>query len=318
MHKDIKEFSEILFNGRFETTYKLIWAKAIVESCLFDPVNNYIQYENIGKIMCRYYWNQIILFPNFNQFNPEDKQSPVLITALKKIRDQYILNTGLDISKGREMRFEKIENQLNINWKNITKILKTDVAKRFQNVPPNRKFQIYKYDAELDYILVYNPSVISEYGEILLSLINYKLIQKLESFNPGTNRISDKIRVIDQMKPIRRDLKKYHKYLDVLGKKCFWCNENKNEKFTIDHVLPFSKMPEDFIWNFVYSHQSCNSSKNSSIISLLEMDRLHSRNIVLLDTLLDFGFNIESDNNLKELKNCIENNTLKKRWTQIF
>jgi hypothetical protein len=151
-----------------------------------------------------------------------------------------------------------------------------------------------------------------------LSLINYKLIQKLEAFNPGASRISDKIRVIDEMKPIRRSLKKYHKYLDVLGKNCFWCNEIKDEKLTVDHVLPLSRMPEDFLWNFVYSHHSCNSSKSASVISISDIDRLNSRNIDLLKKLLEFDYSTESDYNVKELRNCVENGLLKNRWAQIF
>ena len=83
------------------------------------------------------------------------------------------------------------------------------------------------------------------------------------------------------------------------------------DDISIDHMIPFSFMFSDDLWNLVYAHKSCNSSKSNKIVSESEINKLQSRNIKLLELLENNGI---KDKHYSELKFSIENNLLKKFW----
>jgi len=78
---------------------------------------------------------------------------------------------------------------------------------------------------------------------------------------------------------------------------------------SIDHVIPWSYLYSDDIWNLVYTHISCNSSKNNIIPSEKEIERLKERNIRLLKALTN-----KSDKIVEELKLAIEKDYVNKFW----
>ena len=68
-----------------------------------------------------------------------------------------------------------------------------------------------------------------------------------------------------------------------MGKNCFICGEEiKNETPSIDHVIPWSYMYHDDLWNLVYTHKSCNSSKSNILVNEKDIKKLESRNIELM------------------------------------
>ncbi|WP_082063253.1 HNH endonuclease domain-containing protein [Paenibacillus sp. IHBB 10380] len=46
----------------------------------------------------------------------------------------------------------------------------------------------------------------------------------------------------------------------------------------IDHVIPWLYLYSDYLWNLVYSHQTCNSSKSNVIPSETTIQRLEEKN----------------------------------------
>ena len=57
MNPYIQEFTEIIRNGSMENTYKMSWARALVELCVKDPQKHLIEFKDIGKLMFQYYWD---------------------------------------------------------------------------------------------------------------------------------------------------------------------------------------------------------------------------------------------------------------------
>ena len=157
---------------------------------------------------------------------------------------------------------------------------------------------------------MFNPSILKEYSDVLFEVINYRWVQILETYN-SSPRISKKIKITDRGGVKRKPLGKFKKYLSLIEDKCFVCGEDLKDDISIDHMIPFSFMFSDDLWNLVYAHKSCNSSKSNKIVSESEIKKLELRNKQLLKILEK---NKIKDKNYSELKLSIENNLLRKFW----
>ena len=129
-----------------------------------------------------------------------------------------------------------------------------------------------------------------EHSRLLFQLINYRWSQKLEDLN-NTPRISQKVRGVDRDKePKRKSLKKFISSLDLENpnKICFITDKPIPEKeLSIDHIIPWSYMYSDDLWNLVYVNKSINSSMSNRVKQDDIKDKLIKRNkrlIQILDT----------------------------------
>ena len=177
--------------------------------------------------------------------------------------------------------FIRVENKVSIDTKKLTRILKDNVSWRFLKVE-GKEYPIYKLDRRQSLIEVPHPELLKEYSDILLESINFRWSRILENFN-SSPRISKKVKSIDQGKIKRGSLTKFKPYLDLMGKSCFICGEEiKNETPSIDHVIPWSYIYHDDLWNLVYTHKSCNSSKSNRLVEEEDIKKLEFRNIELM------------------------------------
>ena len=55
----------------------------------------------------------------------------------------------------------------------------------------------------------------------------------------------------------------------------------EKDELSIDHVIPWSYLYSDDIWNLVYVHKVCNSSKSNRIPSKSDIKELKERNLRL-------------------------------------
>ena len=110
---------------------------------------------------------------------------------------------------------------------------------------------------------------------------------------------NQKVKNIDQGKLKRGNLNKFRPLLDLIGHDCFICGkEIKGETPSIDHVIPWSYIYHDDLWNLVYTHKSCNSSKSNRLVEEKDIRKLESRNIELLDRLKSNNINNIADSAL--------------------
>ncbi|RYD02492.1 hypothetical protein N752_24495 [Desulforamulus aquiferis] len=148
---------------------------------------------------------------------------------------------------------------------------------------------------------------------LIFELINYRWSQILESYNTAP-RICKKVRIIDEEKIRRKPLSRYIKYLDVENPEhiCFICGQPVNKQdLAIDHVLPWSYLYSDNLWNLVYVHGSCNSSKSNNVPLEETVHRLEQRNIKLFSLLKEAT---SKDKIVAELKFANEHNLVRKFW----
>lgn len=304
----ITEFIRLIRNGSKVNTYKLVWAKSIVECCRENPEATDISLEDIAEKVFKYYWNQTIYFDLAQGNNPNKRP-----TILKYIREEiqtYLKKSG----SNKPVHFEKVEDETNINLKHLVSILKLDVSHRFLNLN-GEVSTLYSYKKGDDLLTIDCAQEISEYSDILHECINFKWTQVLENFNHAP-RIAKKVRIMDFPEVKRKSLSPFKPYLDIVNPEhiCFMCDKTTIKKeLSIDHVIPWSFIYCDDLWNLVYCCASCNSSKSDLIVKQKHITKLEARNSKLL-ALATANDAISKKKPMLELKLAIEKDYVKKFW----
>lgn len=302
MNPTLSDWFEVIKNCSIENTYKMGWGKSIVECCFEDDSEELIHFDRISMKMFKFYWNQTIFFDLQQGSNP--KKPPQFISYVKSKIEEYQSQYGL-----QPKEFERIEDKINVEVKELNKILSYDVCYRFLKVG-NKEYDLYELDKKERTIRVKNPHILKEYSDILFEVINYRWVQILETYN-SSPRISKKIKITDRGNIKRKSLKKFKKYLELTDEKCFISGEEFDGDLSIDHLIPWSFMFSDDIWNLVFVKKGYNSSKSNRIVDESEIIKLEERNKILLQRMME---NRMMDKNYSELEHSIETNQLRKFW----
>ena len=130
----------------------------------------------------------------------------------------------------------------------------------------------------------------------------------LEKFN-FCPKIVNKVNGISEAKLSRNSLSKYKEELlkeFTSGKVIdFYSGEELDPSdISIDHVIPWSFMYSDDIWNLVVTSKSYNSRKSNSIPTEEVINKLKERNLRLI--------NVVDDNFKEDIKLSLEANYLEK------
>lgn len=288
MSRQFDEFKQIIREFSYDNTYKVAWAKALVELSSELPIIGdevEISLEQIARKYLKYYWNQTIFFDLIQGSNLQ--KSPEVVTATKALIEAYYENVG---NRKPEL-FERAESNLpkkeyETALRKTTSTLKKDVSYRFLNLN-GKKLDVYRYNKG-DSNLWISTGLLQELRDNerdLYDLINYRWGMILETFN-SSPRINKKVKIMDERVIKRKPLTKYKQWLDIENPThvCFLCGQEITDKeLSIDHVIPWSYMYSDDLWNLVYVHRSCNSSKSNVVPSEEGIAKLKERNKRLLD-----------------------------------
>lgn len=288
MSRQFDEFKQIIREFSYDNTYKVAWAKALVELSSELPIVGAeveISLEQIARKYLKYYWNQTIFFDLIQGSNLQ--KPPEVVTTIKALIEAYYEN----VSTRKPELFERAESKLpkeeyETALRKTTSTLKKDVSYRFLNLN-GKKLDVYRYNKG-DNSLWISTSLLQELRDNerdLYDLINYRWGMILETFN-SSPRINKKVKIMDEREIKRKSLTKYKQWLDIENPShiCFLCGQEITDKeLSIDHVIPWSYMYSDDLWNLVYVHRSCNSSKSNVVPSEEGIAKLKERNKRLLD-----------------------------------
>ena len=286
---NMNNWLDIIENMNNDNTYKLAWGRAILECLSFGDYQSndnkvIIKFESIAECMIKYYWNQLFFF-NLKQ---SPKKVPVVCQETIKLIEQYklISNSNIPVwfDKGMEIIPSQFYKQI---LKKIAKTLHENVSWRFKKVK-DKVLEIYEINKK-ENILVFDLSSakeLIEYSVILSKLLNFKWSQLLEKFN-FSPKISSKVNGISNAKLRRESLVKYKKELlkqfkDGKVIDFYTGEELEKSNISIDHVIPWTFMYSDDIWNLVITSKSNNSRKSNSIPSADIIEKLKNRNELLL------------------------------------
>ena len=304
----IKDFLHLIRHGSNSNSYKLVWAKAIVEIATEHPTEQVITLNEIAKKVFKYYWNQTIYFDLIQGNNPNFR--PEFVTEVRNTINEYFQQHNTR----QPIHFEKVESVVELNLKKLVRILKTDVSWRFLKVK-KEIIPVYQYQKGDDQLIVPYPELLANYSDILHEAINFKWTQILETFN-SVPRIAKKVRIVDFPDIKRKSLTPFKKFLSAENPehKCFVCNKPISDKqLSIDHVIPWSFLFSDDLWNLVYLHRGCNSSKSNIIPNEQEIIKLEARNKRLFGILGADGI-MGTKKVFKELEIAINRDYVRKFW----
>ncbi|MCF7933114.1 MAG: HNH endonuclease [Acholeplasmataceae bacterium] len=315
----LKDFVDILKNCSYDNTYKMAWAKALVQT---SEESNHIEQDglivitlhDLARKIIGYYWNQTFFFDLDQGSNP--KKPPRLKSLVEKMIKAY-QETFTVIKPERYERVSwKIEKMPDFpSWiKEAVRILKFDVSHRFLNLGKKRLSHLYQYQKNDDVLLIKteNLDTLKKHAYMLYDIINYRWSLILETFNHSP-RIGKKVRIIEDEKIRRSSLNKYIPYLmlDDPNPICFICGKPIKNNPEIDHVIPWSYMYSDDLWNLVYVHDSCNASKSNRIPDEQMIRKLESRNQHLVAAMKSHGYD---NKEFQELILAQEENLVRKFW----
>lgn len=302
----INDWLTIIEQMSNDNTYKLAWGRAIIECVKFDDYivkgdTAEISFDDIALRMLKYYWNQLFFF-KLKQSPYKDKD-PVICKDTEKLIEAYKDNTKSTIPVWFDVaqeHFTKFDKELfDRTRKHISKTLHENVCWRFKNIP-SREVPIYDYQRNVSNIIIGKDGVkaLKDYSIIISKLLNYKWAQLLEKYNYAP-KICSKVSGISEAKLKRSSLSKYKEELlkEFMGSepRDFYTGEIlPKDNISVDHVIPWSFMYSDDIWNLVITSRPVNSAKSNSIPSSDVIEKLKERNNAL-DKLLTGAFRMTMD-----------------------
>lgn len=300
----------------------MVWSKALIELSLSVGVDSkeetiVFNFNEIATLCLKYYWNQTIYFDLVQ--SPNLKKPPEIITSTKKLIKDFFSNKG----SLQPVRFEKVdfkslslEKQYETTVRSIARTLRKDVCWRFKKLN-GVDHKIYDLDDKKENVIFhsYNILKLRSYSDFLFTVINYRWTQMLEGFNYSP-RISSKVRAIDEDNVKRGALGKFHKYLDLTfedgSRKCFYCGDViYDADLSVDHVIPWSYMFSDDLWNLVYCHKGENSKKSNRLPVEEDILRLDSRNARLLEKMEN------KSREYDQLQIAVEKDYVRQFWTSF-
>ncbi len=295
------KFMSIL-NSRKDSTYQFAFARFLID---YSRENNshHVGFGTIAEYFLKYYWVQETR-SKLNQTSKkiQKKSNKEKIFLIRQIIHEEFGRKYYpeDYNKIKEKENEKISKCL----KKIEKYCFGDVTYAFQNTKddffdrPFFNYKIKKMQVRKDrksekpvinqdvgiYIFPKAMEFLKRYGVALEKSVILEWARYIEKFNPGIPELIDKI---EGNLEKRGNTTKERKILQSIFKTCFYCNDKLNlEKDPntpkkdpeVEHVIPFSFIREDEIWNFVLSCRKCNCSKLGALPPQYFMNRLYRRN----------------------------------------
>lgn len=260
------------------STYKFGLIKSILDNLLsVIPSNRGLElsYYDIFTKFSINYWNLITKY-HLKQMHSNSRSSD---SQIEKIFDEALNKT----SAIESLEFDSLSNN-DKKWiiDNVTKECKRCVIGALYE---NFDGQLYGFELKSDGIWI-NPvayEFMLKYKPEIEQLNYYAWAKFLEKVNSddAINRVLGKLELST---PRRSDLSIYRKILEVEfeATTCFYCGKKFKTAAHVDHVIPWSFVKSDHLWNFVLACPACNSKKKDRLPSKENLSRVIVRNEQLI------------------------------------
>lgn len=255
------------------STYKFGLIKSILDNLLsVTPSDRGLElsYRDIFTKFSINYWNLITKY-HLKQMHGHTRYSD---SQIEKVFEQALERA----SAIEQLEFENLSEE-DREWiiDNVTKECKRCVIGALYE---NFDGRLYGFELKGDglwinpvayeFMLKYKPEI---------EQLNYyawaKFLEKVNS-DDALNRVLGKLELST---PRRSDLSVYRKILklEFEGNTCFYCGK-KIKTAHVDHVIPWSFVKSDHLWNFVLACPACNSKKKDRLPSKENLSRVIVRN----------------------------------------
>ena len=121
MDQYLQDLTYVIRNCSMDNTYKMVWIRSIVETCVLEPDFEEIHFDQLSRKIFGYYWNQTIFF-DLEQC-PNRNKRPEIYQIVKEKVNEYRSQFGY-----QPVYFSKIEDKVSIPSKRISTVLKKEVT----------------------------------------------------------------------------------------------------------------------------------------------------------------------------------------------
>lgn len=265
---EVDHVATLFRHASMSTTYKPALLKALVYACIRYETTDTIPLSYLGHEFARMYWNQTIVF-HLRQAAVLTKEAEA-VRRVRAVAEKYGVRAFSDLPSAGVDQIER----------SMAKVLAINVLERFHASKPPGMLPLFRWKPGDETIRI--PSYAREFlrqNVVTMMLIaNHHWAYYLESSNRLAPRIIEKVtRDGAQRESIARYLRIL---LDDDGGSCFYCDRpfTTENRPVIDHVIPWSFLLEDPLWDLVPACFSCNSAKSDWLPERGFIDRLTVRN----------------------------------------
>ena len=232
-------------------TYKPALLKALARRSR-APYVTQIPLLELGEEFAKMYWNQTVVY-HLRQAASLSKEAAV-VRAIRETAARYKTQSFSDLPKSGQAGIAK----------SLAAILPINVLTAFHASKPAEMPYLYRWERGWPYVeITHEAHQFLRANALPLELIaNYFWAELLENCNRLAPRIIQKV---SRDAASRKSLQKYLKILlEDSRASCFYCEAafDKLHPPTVDHVIPWSFLLEDPLWDLVLACARCNSQKS--------------------------------------------------------
>jgi|GEM_PF-7076033 len=193
-----------------------------------------------------------------------------VIKAVRKAAQWYSVRHFADLPETGKAALRKA----------MARVLQINVLEAFHTTKPPSMPRLYQWRKGQDHIELASstPQFLRSHAPALETIANYHWADFLETTNRLAPRIIQKVKRDSDR---RRSLVRYLKILmDDGDGACFYCGLTFDERIgrTIDHVIPWSFIVDDPLWDLVLACARCNASKSDALPNRRFIDQLITHN----------------------------------------
>jgi len=264
----LSDVAALMRHAVMSATYKPALLKALVRVCRRSQELQ-IPLQTLGDEFARMYWNQVVIY-HLRQAASITKEAEV-IKLIRAISEAYRVRKFSDLpGDGRT----EIRNSM-------AKILTINVLDAFHASKPASMPYLYQWEkgSKAIHLSAETADFIRTNEAVLELIANYYWAEFLEACNRLAPRI---IRKVSRDFARRGSLMPF--YMAMLAQEensgCFYCGERfaSDRKAAVDHVIPWSFLLEDPVWDLVLACSGCNNSKSDWLPQPEYIERLVERN----------------------------------------
>lgn len=282
----IGHIAALMRHAAKSTTYKPALLKALVRCCQRSDALT-LPLISIGREFSKLYWNQTVIY-HLRQASSLTKESEA-VKLIRKTADQY---RARDISALPDCARQKLDA-------GMARLLTINVLAAFHTSKPADMPVLYEWKPGQDYVRigVASHAFLTGHAQALELIANFYWAEFLENCNRLAPRIVQKV-ARDAAR--RGSLSKYLKILaNETPQYCFYCEVPFGGKTpTVDHVIPWSFLLEEGLWDLVLACAKCNGAKSDLLPTRDFLDKLIERNEKLSTAGISLGI---SDAEIKRL-----------------
>ncbi len=275
-----------LVDGKKQNTYKLALGLSLIECARrqiqHDPNQKIvISYKELTDQWVKYYWDHTSIFKIRQSVNPN--RPPEIISLIR----EFLTSQSLE----------------GVMWKNTSKEIREDlrhrVAKKsafidnpISRLPFDHKTKhaggdksgsslFYIWDKSDQKIQLSNKfkNAIGTHFALLQDIAVLAWVSFIEQFNT-IPRLIQKVKLEAPSRKLSTIRKLFFEHPNLFNmSECFYCEGQ--EDLSLDHIVPFSFVYSDDIFNLVPACRSCNSSKNDRYPHEFFINAATARNLIL-------------------------------------